>query len=267
MTASEGRILCPLCGARWTKAAIRWSEATPVGTREIAYCAACHFGFNHPMPCPAAVTEFYIKSDNYVNCHYNPPELDQRVFRWTARCLEKLLGGKGAILDIGCGRGDFLAAMSRRGWQAAGLEIDPTLAAMVNARDIPCTLGNITEAAIPEQGFDVITFRDVLEHIPAPPQEILAICRGWLKEHGLIYLKVPNLDWIVGPLGKVKKRGFEPLVHLHHFSQRSLSLCLAKAGLQPVWWTLEPPSAGSLKMNLGYMALKAIEKITRGQCH
>lgn len=83
-------------------------------------------------------------------------------------------------------------------------------------------------------------------------------------ENGIIYVKVPSLDWIIGPLGKMKKRDFEPLVHLYHFSQRSLSICLEQAGLKPVLWSMEPPSSGSLSNDLGYLVLKALEKITWG---
>jgi hypothetical protein len=65
-------------------------------------------------------------------------------------------------------------------------------------------------------------------------------------------------------LGKVVPRAFSPSAPLYHFSPRALGYCLEKAGLTPVLWALEPPSAGSFKKTLGYLILKAIEKITLG---
>jgi SAM-dependent methyltransferase len=258
------RIFCPICGVNEDNCLIKWEVALPANNFRIAYCKKCHFGFNYPMPLLDDTKKYYDEHDHYIDPEYNNPVLDQRVFRWTQRVTEKALGKKGDLLDIGCGRGDFLVFMKASGWGVTGLEISSQLVEITRKRGITCSLGNVTELTFPPKSFDVITFRDVLEHIPNPPQEILRICNHWLKEGGMVYIKVPNLDWIDGPFGKLYKRGFDPAVHLHHFSQRALTICMEKSGLQPVKWGLEPPSSGSLVRSLGYLALKGMEFLTWG---
>jgi SAM-dependent methyltransferase len=261
---ANDKILCPICGADNGNCIIKWERTLAQKIFRIAHCNKCHFGFNYPMPSLRDTKNFYDEHDHYIRPEYNNPILDQRVFGWTHRVTERILGKKGDLLDIGCGRGDFLTFMKAQGWQVTGLEVSPQLVEITRKRGIACNLGNVTELTFPPKSFDVITFRDVLEHIPTPPQEILKICNIWLKDGGIIYIKVPNLDWIDGTLGKVFKRGFDPAVHLHHFSQRALSLCLAKSGMQPVKWCLEPPSAGNLTMDFGYLVLKSMEFLTWG---
>lgn len=78
-------------------------------------------------------------------------------------------GNSGDILDIGCGRGDFLNFMRERGWRVQGIEIHPGLVDICESRGITCQIGELGTLSFPENFFDAITFRDVLEHIPTPP--------------------------------------------------------------------------------------------------
>ncbi|WP_148231208.1 class I SAM-dependent methyltransferase [Desulfobacca acetoxidans] len=214
------------------------------------------------MPHFEKTQEYYVKDDFYCKPSYNPPDQDIEVYSWTSKKLASMLGKTGNILDIGCGRGDFLNFMRERGWRVQGIEIHPGLVDICESRGITCQIGELGTLSFPENFFDAITFRDVLEHIPTPPHQVLSHTAQWLKPGGVMYIKVPNLDWISGPLGKLYKRGFDPGVHLYHFSQKALRRCLERAGLKPLAWDMEPPSAGSLKKYLGYLILKLAEVMT-----
>lgn len=67
----------------------------------------------------------------------------------------------GSLLDVGCGRGEFLRDMEKLGFQAFGTETVPAL----------CEPGNVTEAwgdelPFADDLFEYCTAWDVLEHTP-----------------------------------------------------------------------------------------------------
>ena len=72
------------------------------------------------------------------------------------------------VLDVGCAYGLFPFLVNQRGWEATGLEPGSVQAAF--ARDhfrIKVHEGTIEDFAT-DHKFDVITFWDVLEHLPDP---------------------------------------------------------------------------------------------------
>ena len=77
------------------------------------------------------------------------------------------------ILDVGCGRGDFLRFLSRRDapTERCGIEIDPFRAAAARVADPAATVATgPAPAALAELpgDFDLITLWDVFEHLTDP---------------------------------------------------------------------------------------------------
>jgi SAM-dependent methyltransferase len=92
------------------------------------------------------------------------------------------------ILEIGCGKGDFLARLRSEGYEARG--VDPAYEG-----DSP----HIVKAAFaPGLGLtgDAVVMRHVLEHIP-DPCAFLDVARRANGGTGLVYIEVPCLDWIL----------------------------------------------------------------------
>src|SRR5690606_34667891 len=86
-----------------------------------------------------------------------------------------------ALLDFGCGTGEFLRVAKLNGWKTVGLE--PSEIARKNAssnisEDIEATIGDVE--ALKTQ-FDIITLWHVLEHIDDLNQTISKL-KGMLKE-------------------------------------------------------------------------------------
>ena len=97
------------------------------------------------------------------------------------------------LFDVGCGEGEFLAAMQPAGWSVAG--VDPTSDAvrLARARGVPVSEGTITTVPLEPASLDAITFRLVFEHLREPTRA-LEVCRGALKAGGLLWIATPNLD-------------------------------------------------------------------------
>lgn len=116
---------------------------------------------------------------------------------------DSLAPGSGALLDIGCGTGNFLRAARDAGYTVTGTELDRNAAQFAKTQlGLPRVLGlTISEFAekYPEEKFDVVTFFEVLEH-QAAPLEFLRNVRACLRPQGYIALSVPNRErWLTGP--------------------------------------------------------------------
>ncbi|MFZ5803175.1 MAG: class I SAM-dependent methyltransferase [Candidatus Omnitrophota bacterium] len=100
--------------------------------------------------------------------------------------------GQGRLLDIGAGTGDFARFMAQNGWKVTAIE--PSLAATQKALRSGVSMFPSIEAYEEEAGtgrFDVITFLNVLEHVPHPVA-VLKHYASRLKKGGVLVAQVPN---------------------------------------------------------------------------
>jgi SAM-dependent methyltransferase len=140
---------------------------------------------------------------------------------------------QGRVLDVGCGNGDFLATLARRGWHVSGTDLSAVACDQARGKGIVTHEGPLTEANLPATDFDVITLWHVLEHLPDPTVE-LAEARRLLRDDGLLVLEVPNSgtptfrlcgkDWVCLDVPR----------HLQHFTPPTLQQLLRQAGFAPV---------------------------------
>ena len=148
-------------------------------------------------------------------------------------------------LDVGCGHGWFLEAAAKRGMRATGIEPDREVAARARTRGLNVRVGFFPQDAPAGERYDVITFNDVLEHLPDLPG-VLAAARERLRPGGILAISVPTADGLgyrvatalarVGcssPLDRLWQRGF-PSPHLWYFTESSLTKLLAKHGFRPI---------------------------------
>ena len=136
-----------------------------------------------------------------------------------------VLPDRGRALDVGCGNGATLNAMSvaLAGWTFFGYELGdsalPRLARI--SRFEKLHTGSLVAI---EQCFDLVTMVHSLEHFPAPASvlaELLPIVGG-----GKLFIEVCNVD----------ENPFDILVadHLMHFSPETLTKLLLRVGYTPV---------------------------------
>ena len=136
----------------------------------------------------------------------------------------------GRLLDIGSGKGRFLAAARGRGWDVIGVEYaSATAAAATAAYGIPVISGDFLDAPI-EGPFDVVTMWHVLEHLPDPPAALRRV-EGLLRPGGRgVVGSVPNIDSTQAHLGGEAWLDLDPARHLFHFSPRSLRAMVEGSG-------------------------------------
>jgi 2-polyprenyl-3-methyl-5-hydroxy-6-metoxy-1,4-benzoquinol methylase len=145
------------------------------------------------------------------------------------------------LLDIGCAHGWFLDAAAERGFQAFGLEPDPDIGAAARAGGRTVWPGFFPDDVPAGSRFDVLSFNDVLEHLPDVAGAVAA-CRGLLSADGILVVNAPSSDGIFyraaallarlglrGPFERMWQVGFAS-PHLSYFSPRHLRRLVEQAG-------------------------------------
>lgn len=137
------------------------------------------------------------------------------------------------LLDVGSAHGWFVAAAQDVGYDAEGIEPEESVAAgAVTATRI----GFFPDVLDPGELFDVITFNDVLEHIPDPTAVVVA-CWEHLAPGGVLSLNIPSSSGVLyrvasrrggALLDRLWQAGL-PSPHLWYFDRSGLvRLCEAQ---------------------------------------
>lgn len=220
---------CRLCGS----GDLRVLFTAARSARQVVRCRGCGLVFYDPQPSRAEAAALY--SGEYFAREY-PAETEATQARVAHRRLARIERetGVGSLLDVGCGAGRFLAAARERGWKAAGLDLSPAaVRAACAASGAAVWEGDLARARPPDLGaVDVVTLWDVLEHL-TDPVAALAETPRWLRPGGLLVVQTQNVH---SATAAWMGRRWEQFVefHLYHFSPRTLSLALQRAGFEAV---------------------------------
>ena len=151
-------------------------------------------------------------------------------YSWDVKQIHKFSPGR--ILDVGCGPGFFLSAISNA-WEKHGTDVSE-FATNYARRHLPnATIftGELQEAGYPSEYFDVVYCFEVLEHIDNPLVMVKEIQRV-TKPGGLVVFSTPNIESFVA---KRFKWNFRLLgtPHIVLWSKATLSMLLMTNGLEP----------------------------------
>ncbi|MEI6212155.1 MAG: class I SAM-dependent methyltransferase [bacterium] len=185
----------------------------------------------------AAYQDEYYAPDTAAR-FLGPAEWLARLFRrWRVRQVRPWLPLPPArILDVGCGRGVFLASLQARGYNVAGTQLSQTAAASIRHHfGFEVFVGDLPDVPWPAGSFDVITVWHVLEHMPDPARALRDMAR-LLKPDGVLIVEVPNAGgWSVRLFGRHWLHWDAPH-HLVHFSRPVLERLLVQHGFTPLAW-------------------------------
>jgi SAM-dependent methyltransferase len=139
----------------------------------------------------------------------------------------------GRLLDIGAGRGRFVAQARAAGWQADGIEPSLRGVAGARARGIELAQAGIEDAAVAPASLDAASLWHVLEHLDDPGAALERIA-GWLAPGGRLLVGVPNLASVQARAGGTRWYHLDVPRHRTHFTVRGLHALLRRHGLEPV---------------------------------
>jgi SAM-dependent methyltransferase len=134
---------------------------------------------------------------------------------------------RGSLLDIGAGRGRFVAAARRAGWAAEGIEPSARgTSAAASAYGVALERGTLASTS---GTYDVVVLWHVLEHLD-DPSAALAHVASLLAPGGRLLIGVPNLDSVQARLGGDRWFHLDLPRHRTHFTPAGLRRLLQRHG-------------------------------------
>lgn len=143
-------------------------------------------------------------------------------------------GNSPRALDVGCGDGTLILALSELGWKVDGVEWDPAaaeIARTVTGHQI--WTGDFQHASLPLASYELVVFSHVFEHLP-DPEAALRRVRELLVPGGRAVIIVPNPESLGARLFGDAWFGWEIPRHLILLAGRSWASVAPRAGLSQV---------------------------------
>lgn len=197
---------CPCCGGSgthfleaipyreiWTRLATEWQARfsaevvrrnTPCDRTSLLECEECGLQFFHP---PLAGDEDFYRELGESPLYYAP-------WKWEFGWVKDRIRRGTAVLDVGCGQGDFLLGISELAGRITGVERNPLAAREAGARGVEVASSGIEKFAERHGGaFDAACAFHVVEHLPEPVPFLRTVLRC-LRPGGELFLSLPNRE-------------------------------------------------------------------------
>ena len=215
------KIDCPICGSSsFIKLFTKKEE-------DFQKCEKCDFICINPQPTMETLSETYDES--YADIYVKKPKSKYRRSKRRLQKLLKLNKNAKTFLDVGCSAGFVVKAACDLGMEGYGVEIEKS-----GPKYAKETLGlnNIyngflEDAKYKSNFFDMITFYEVIEHVP-DLKSFLAEIHRIVKNDGIVQLSVPNVGhWTLNNNEKIEKwDAILPSEHLWYFSPKTMKKLL-----------------------------------------
>jgi len=209
---------CPVCDADFENGEV-WAKEEYFNAIE---CQSCGFVGIDPSISPEGLSIYY--SNNIERRLNNDDLTKKRKLQYVQdRVFIEQYISEGKILDVGCSGGFFLSTFGDS-FEKHGLETDKEAVAhaKVNLPSVKITNALLGDDDYPENSFDLIIFRGVIEHIYDPKG---AICRAseLLKTGGFLYFcATPNIDCFCADMYREKWNQWHPIQHINIFNAKTL---------------------------------------------
>jgi 2-polyprenyl-3-methyl-5-hydroxy-6-metoxy-1,4-benzoquinol methylase len=227
---------CPVCEKQNFKEFLKGKDLFLTGEEfTIVECIDCGFRFTNPRPDEKEIIRYYDSPD-YIAHDTGNRTLVQTIYttlrKYTLRnkySIVKKSSPGNALLDIGCGTGEFLNYCRKKNFTTTGIE--PNEKARNFARkEFGLTVFNETELDnLSPATFDVITMWHVLEHVHKLNERMHRIYQ-LLKPDGALIIAVPDSDSWDAVKYKDFWAAYDLPRHLYHFTQHSLGKLAHKNG-------------------------------------
>ncbi|MBI4263000.1 MAG: class I SAM-dependent methyltransferase [Acidobacteria bacterium] len=149
-----------------------------------------------------------------------------------------LAASRPRLLDVGCSTGFVVEAARDAGWDAAGIDLNPSAIEFGVARGLDLRCAALEDAGFEAAGFDAVSLFDVLEHLLDPVRTLRA-CTRLLKRGGIVFLYVPNYDSASRLLMGKDAHFIWPTHHLNYYTPATLRDLMAREGLETVYVATE----------------------------
>lgn len=229
---------CAVCGETKPEMFKIWFD----GYVKLYRCLMCGFVAQYPGPGKSTVVTEYqeLYSLDFLNMgqEFMYPRRRRGLYDILNRVTT--IKPKGSIMDVGCGDGHFLHLCSLKGsFKCYGVEGSKTLSLYASKKTgAKIVQGLYNRDMFPRDYFDIITFIQVLEHIPTPISAI-ETAKYHLRINGILVIEVPSIH---SPHFLAYRRtGIKRFVkppdgviysHYGYYSPKSLTTLTTRCGFQ-----------------------------------
>lgn len=251
--------ICPLCNSDQSDHAYKTHDL--LYDKEELYdyfrCSGCGADYIWPTPTDEQIASFYpdkymaygeitpkpvrdlqkaILKSKYNYKHLKPSLLSVilapfiGIFHYNEN-LKYIEEGK--LLDIGCGNGKFMLKMRELGWQCQGIEFSPVAVEACRKNNLEVFQGELKNAGLPENSFDLVIARHVVEHL-ADVCSFFAEVSKVVKPDGYFHIRTPNSQALARNHYGTNWCANDAPRHLVLFSPENLTMLVEKHGFEKV---------------------------------
>jgi ubiquinone/menaquinone biosynthesis C-methylase UbiE len=218
-------IRCPLCDDDNAKVLFRRPDLAH-RVSDVAFpvvrCRSCTTVYVNPRPTKEEIQSYYPRE--FYEITDKESVLEQKRSQLQAKFELVKHMESGTLLDIGCGKGEFLYFMQRKGWRGKGVEFS-SKPPNIFKQDI--FYGELKNADYPDDSFNLVTMWALLEHVYDPLWTLKEVNRI-LAPSGRVVLLVTNFDSLPSRF----MRHDDIPRHVTLFSKKTITKMLISAGFE-----------------------------------
>jgi CMP-N-acetylneuraminic acid synthetase/SAM-dependent methyltransferase len=228
---------CPTCDS--AEAALELEK----DHMRIVRCTACDLVYVNPTFDAAHYQSVYrsaeyqdIVKDLGISSH------EYRVQRFGRERVDIMArhvrAGRPRLLDVGCSTGFVVEAARERGWDAVGLDLNPSAVDYGRSRGLDLRCVALEDAGFAPASVDAVCLFDVLEHLIDPGRTLRA-CVRLLRRGGIVFLYLPNYDSASRLLMGKDAHFIWPTHHLNYYTPATIRDLLRREGLRTEYLATE----------------------------
>ena len=243
---------CGVCGSQRQRQLAAWD-----GVAKFYACRECGVHFANYGPLGSASSS-NAEASAAVD-HFKGLDVEQyfrSVMQTRLRSYRPLLKRvqpfvqQGNWLDVGCSYGWLLRFLNEQGFAASGIEPSTAAAQQAVSQGLDVREGLFPHCLLPTEKYNVISFMDVLEHLPSPVAALQSAAEHLLPE-GLVVIQVPDQACLLYRLAVALNRysaqrisfalrrlwlvGFD-FPHQFYFHRDALDRVVREAGFEVLDW-------------------------------
>jgi SAM-dependent methyltransferase len=212
---------------------------------QVVRCTDCGLVYLNPRLASNLIIDSYSEGEDQAFIEQDGMRIRtfSRVLKQLSRKFNIKLAPETRALDIGCAGGAFLCSARQLGLSAIGIEPNKWLGDYARSKfNLDVRIGTLSDHALPESSFDIVTLWDVIEHLSNPDYELEKI-HAILRPGGLLVINYPDFGSLIARIFG-KKWPFLLSVHLVYYTRKTICKQLSKKGfkildIKPHWQTLE----------------------------
>jgi SAM-dependent methyltransferase len=212
------------CNLLWESRAR--AQDAPRGDLRLGFCRSCGHVYN--LAFNPSLMEY---TQAYENSLHFSPRFQAYADALAARLIDQYGIREKEVIDIGCGKGDFLALLCNKG-DNRGYGFDPSFVPEIMEKASAERMTIIQDFYSPRYASyqaDLVTCRHVLEHIQSP-QEFVKNVRASVgsRTSTVVFFEVPNVMYTL------RDMGIWDLIYEHcsYFSASSLAVLFSSCGFK-----------------------------------